>query len=143
MSTLEGLLSIANEAVGRASRILRESAPGVVTVKSDRNPATEVDYAVERAVRSFLLAEVPEVGFLGEEDGIFGAEGSELMWALDPVDGTVNFLHGVPLSGVSLGLVRGNQPVLGVIELPFLGMRYSAYQGGGAYRGAERIVVAD
>lgn len=143
MSTLKGLLSIANEAVERASRLLRERAPGVVTVKSDRNPATEVDYAVERAVRSFLLAEVPEVGFLGEEDGIFGAEGSELMWALDPVDGTVNFMHDMPLFGVSLGLVRGNEPVLGVIELPLLGMRYSAYKDGGAYRGDQRIVVAD
>jgi myo-inositol-1(or 4)-monophosphatase len=140
--TAEDLLPVALEAVGRASRIVRSRAPGTVTSKGDRDPATEVDYAVERAVREFLLAEAPEVGFLGEEDGRFGADDAELMWALDPVDGTVNFMHGIPLCAVSLGLVRGDRSVLGVIDLPFLDVRYSAVEGGGAYRGDERITAA-
>ena len=133
---------MAVEAVRRAGGIVRERAPGAVTAKGDRDPATEVDYAVEREVREFLLTEAPEVGFLGEEDGRFGAPDAELMWVLDPVDGTVNFMHGVPLCGISLGLVRGDRQVLGVVELPFLGTRYSAFEGGGAYRDGERIGVA-
>ena len=54
------------------SSIVRDRLPGVMTVKGDRNPATEVDYAVERTVREFLLAEASDVRFLGEEDGEFG-----------------------------------------------------------------------
>ncbi len=138
---LSNLLPIAVEAVDRASTVLRERAPGQVTIKGDRDPATEVDYAIERDVRAFLLERAPEVGFLGEEDGRFGASDSGFMWALDPVDGTVNFIHGVPLCGVSLGLVHRETPVLGVIELPFLGCRYSAVLGGGAFRGTDRIQV--
>ena len=142
MTSPQELLPVALEAVGRASEIVRNRAPGTVTAKGDRDPATEVDYAVERAVREFLLAEAPEVGFLGEEDGRFGADDAELVWALDPVDGTVNFMHGVPLCGVSLGLLRGDRSVLGVIDLPFLGLRYSAVDGLGAYRDGERIAAA-
>jgi myo-inositol-1(or 4)-monophosphatase len=142
VDTPEDLLPAAVEAVRRASGIVRERAPGTVTAKGDRDPATEVDYAVERELREFLLAEAPEVGFLGEEDGRFGAADAELTWALDPVDGTVNFMHGIPLCAVSLGLVRGDRQVLGVVELPFLGVRYSAVDGGGAYRDGERIGVA-
>jgi myo-inositol-1(or 4)-monophosphatase len=139
---LADLLPIAREAVSRASKLFRGRSPGVVTVKSDRNPATEVDFAIERAVRRFLLAEVPEIGFMGEEDGTFGATSSGLMWVLDPLDGTVNFIHGLPLCGISLGLLEGAEPVLGVIELPFLGMQYTGHKDGGAFRDDERIAVA-
>lgn len=61
------------------------------------------------------------------------------MWALDPVDGTVNFVHGSPLCAVSLGLLTGRRPVLGVIDLPFLGCRYSAAEGNGAHANGEPI----
>lgn len=141
-SELAALSQIASEAVDRASKMLRTRDPGDVVMKSDRNPATEVDYAIERATRDFLLAEVPDIPFLGEEDGQVGSSDSGLYWALDPIDGTVNFIHGIPLCGVSLGLVDGNQPALGVVDLPFLNMRYSAVRGGGAYRGDRRLNVA-
>ncbi|MFC7384076.1 inositol monophosphatase family protein [Sphaerisporangium rhizosphaerae] len=76
----------------------------------------------------------PQVGFLGEEEaaGTGWEPGAGLRWVLDPVDGTVNFVHGLPLCAVSLGLVRGDVPVLGIIELPFLGSRYAAAEGWGA-----------
>ena len=141
--TLAELLPIAIEAVDRAARMIRERPAGYVTMKGDRDPATDVDYAVEREIRDLLASRAPEVGFLGEEDGQFGSSESGLMWALDPVDGTVNFIHGIPLCGVSLGLVRDTQPVLGVIDLPFLTLRYSAMLGAGAFCGAERIHVSE
>jgi myo-inositol-1(or 4)-monophosphatase len=137
--TLADLLPIAVEAVDRASRMIRERGPGHITIKGDRDPATEVDYAVEREIRAFLLESAPEVGFLGEEDGRFGDSASQFTWALDPVDGTVNFIQGIPLCGVSLGLISSVRPVLGVIDLPFLGSRYSAMLGAGAYHGDQRI----
>ncbi|MGI9003549.1 MAG: inositol monophosphatase family protein [Pseudonocardia sp.] len=142
MSTLAHLLPIAVEAVDRASSMIRDRPPGVVTIKGDRDPATEVDYAVEHYVRDFLMDEAPEIGFLGEENGRFGDRMSSFMWALDPIDGTVNFIHGIPLCGVSLGLVHGDSPVLGVIDLPFLGRRYSATLDGGAFRGETRLHIS-
>lgn len=136
------LLPIAEQAVTIASEIILTKLPGIITAKGDRDMATEVDYAVEQAVREFLAAETPEIGFLGEEEG--GTHvGTGLMWALDPVDGTANFLHRLPLCGVSLGLVDKDAPTLGVIELPFLDARYSAAVDGGATLNREPIRVSD
>jgi len=91
--------------------------------------ASEVDFAVEREVRAFLERETPDVGVLGEEEG--GAtDGTR--WVLDPVDGTVNFIHGLPLWGISLGLIHEGRAVAGVIDHPALGTRYAAAEGLGA-----------
>jgi myo-inositol-1(or 4)-monophosphatase len=136
------LLPIADHAVTIASEIIRTTAPGVITAKGDRDMATEVDYAVEHAVREFLSRETPEIGFLGEEEGV-SRTGNGLMWALDPVDGTANFLHGIPLCGVSLGLVDKDMPRVGVIDLPFLGTRYTAAEGAGAQANGVEIRAGD
>jgi myo-inositol-1(or 4)-monophosphatase len=140
MTTAPGsLLPVALDAVALASDLVRTRMPGLLTAKGDRDMATEVDYAVERAVRDFLHDKTPDIAFLGEEEGAAGAPGAELLWALDPIDGTANFVHGIPLCGVSLGLVHRNRPVVGVIDLPFLGARYSAAEHAGAYVGDRRI----
>ncbi len=65
-----------------------------------------------------------------------------MAWTLDPVDGTVNFVHGIPLCGVALALIDHDQPVLGVIDLPFLGARYWATQGQGAFLNDHRLQLA-
>ncbi|WP_433499072.1 inositol monophosphatase family protein [Sphaerimonospora sp. CA-214678] len=125
------LLPMAEQAVTIASHIVKTRLPGVVTAKGDRDMVTEVDYAVEHAVRDFLSEETPEIGFLGEEEGITSA-GDGLIWALDPLDGTANFTHGIPLCGTSLGLIDHDRSVLGVIDLPFLATRYAAAETAGA-----------
>lgn len=137
------LLPIAMEAVDRASRMIRERPHGHITMKGDRDPASEVDYAVEREVRAFLLEKAPTVGFLGEEYGRSGEPTSGNYWALDPIDGTMNFIHGIPLCGISLGLVTGNCASIGIVDLPFLGGRYSALLDGGAHLQGARISVSD
>lgn len=137
------LLPIALEAVARATRIVCERAPTVVTAKaSSRDMATDVDLAVEDDVRAFLQRETPQVSFLGEEHGRTENGNGQLVWALDPIDGTANFLHGLPLCAVSLGLVDADRPILGIIELPFLGGTYSAIEGKGAFRDDEPIQVS-
>ncbi|GGT21539.1 inositol monophosphatase family protein [Nonomuraea spiralis] len=135
------LLPVAEQAASIAGAIITSKAPGVVTAKGDRDMATEVDFAVEHAVREFLSRETPEIGFLGEEEGTSRA-GEGLTWVLDPVDGTANFLHGIPLCGVSLGLVDGDTSLLGVIGLPFLNLRYSAAEGAGAKANGSHIQVS-
>jgi myo-inositol-1(or 4)-monophosphatase len=140
MTDYTDLLPIAHQAADLAQGIMRTMQPGVLTAKGDRDMASEVDYAIEEQVRAFLAEHTPDIGFLGEENGITGATNG-LMWALDPVDGTVNFIHGSPLCAISLGLITENRPVLGVIDLPFLGTRYSAAEGNGAHANGQPISV--
>ncbi|WP_062431308.1 inositol monophosphatase family protein [Herbidospora daliensis] len=132
------LLPLAEQAVTIARQIFTTAQPGVVTSKGDRDMVTEADYAIEQELREFLARETPGVGFLGEEEGLTGnREG--LTWVLDPIDGTANFMHGIPLCGISLGLVKGHRSVLGIIDLPFLGMTYAAAEGAGASCNGEAI----
>ncbi|HKS49740.1 MAG TPA: inositol monophosphatase family protein [Amycolatopsis sp.] len=133
------LLPVACEAVALAHRIIRSRAPVSVTAKGERDMVTDVDLAVEDAVREFLARETPDIGILGEEHGRTGPADGELWWALDPVDGTANFARGIPLSAVSLGLVADRRGVLAAIDLPFLEITYTAVDGYGAYAGDERI----
>jgi len=133
------LLPIAREAVAIAHRIVQSRVPRLITEKTARDLVTDVDLAVEDAVRTFLARETPHIGILGEEHGRTGPADSELWWALDPVDGTTNFARGIPLCAVSLGLVADRRGVLAVIDLPFLGVDYAAVDGGGAFVGDQRI----
>jgi myo-inositol-1(or 4)-monophosphatase len=126
------LLAVATEAVALARDIVLSRKPGVVTAKGDRDMASEVDYAVEQALRKFLADRTPEIGFLGEEEGRSAGRSDELLWVLDPIDGTANFVRGIPLSAISLGLVAGDTSLIGVIDMPFLGMLYTGAQGFGA-----------
>lgn len=141
MSDLKDLLNVAEAAVDEARRTIRATPIGVVTAKGDRDMATEVDYAVEHALRDFLAAETPHVGFLGEEEGSTGKDG-RLMWTLDPIDGTANFARGLPLCGVSLALLDEGTPVLGVIDLPFLETRYTATHGHGARANGAQLAAS-
>jgi len=97
-----------------------------------------MDFIVERAVRDFLHKQTPTIAFLGEEEGPED-NGAESLWVLDPVDGTANLVHGVPLCGISLGLLQEGRPVLGVIDLPFLGSRYWAVEHQGAFVDGRRL----
>jgi myo-inositol-1(or 4)-monophosphatase len=134
-------LAIARRAVAEAAEVVRTHTPGRLTEKGDRDPASEVDLAVERFVRDFLHNKTPEIGFLGEEEG-GNSSGHELIWLLDPIDGTVNFLHGFPFSAVSLSLCDANTTVAAVIDLPFIGSQYTALLGQGAYADDKRLHVS-
>lgn len=141
MTDLQALLATAVSAADRAADMIRRTLPLELTAKGDRDYASDVDFDVERAVRSYLAKATPEIGFLGEEEGRTGADG-QLQWALDPIDGTVNFANALPLCAVSLALIDGDVPLLGVVHLPFLGNLYTAVQGQGAYRRGQRIHVS-
>ena len=102
-----------------------------VDTKPDRTFVTEADLAVERAVREALAAERPGDGILGEE---YGTEGDTArQWILDPIDGTSNYLRGVPVWGTLIALAENGTPVLGVVSSPALGKRWWAAAGGGAW----------
>src|SRR5207249_2849039 len=127
------LLPVALEAVSLAGKEVRArpSHPIAAHSKGDRDLVSAIDLAVERHAREFLRRRTPEIGFLGEEEGTLGRS-PDLFWVLDPIDGTVNFVRGLPLCAVALALVHERKPVIGVIDLPFFGSRYSAVVDEGA-----------
>lgn len=91
-----------------------------VDEKPGRQFVSEADRAVERAIRASIDRWFPGDAVLGEE---MGGEIAGLTWVIDPIDGTSNFLNGLPLWGVSIGLMDGREPLLGAIALPALGLR--------------------
>ncbi|WP_223690065.1 histidinol-phosphatase [Leifsonia poae] len=102
-----------------------------VDTKQDRTHVTEADLAVERAIRETLAAERPADGILGEE---FGTEGDATrQWIIDPIDGTANYLRGVPVWGTLIALAVDGVPVVGVVSSPALGRRWWAASGSGAW----------
>lgn len=99
--------------------------------KPDRTPVTDADLAVEDAVREVLAEHRPDDVVAGEERG--GDVGAGRAWVLDPIDGTKNFLRGIPAWATLIALVDQGRPVLGVVSAPALGKRWWAAAGAGAW----------
>lgn len=101
-----------------ASRLALEWQGRCATqVKADNTLVTEADQAVETFLRERLALLAPGFSFLGEEGGLSG-NAEAPCWVIDPIDGTTNFVRGVPLWCVSIGLVHEHEPILGVVSIP-------------------------
>jgi len=109
--------------------------------KADRTWVTEADIAIERLLVERISQRFPDHGIIGEEQTRRTTE-HEFLWAVDPLDGTAVFLSGLPMWGVSLGLLRHGQPYAGVIYLPLLDDCYWAGPSGGAWLNGQPIQVA-
>ena len=108
-----------------------------VTTKPDNTPVTDADKSAEDAIRALLHAHRPEDGIVGEEFGNEGTEKSRY-WVIDPIDGTKNFLRGVPTWATLIGLMEKDSEgkekvVVGVVSAPALFRRWYAFEGGGAF----------
>ncbi len=141
--TLVALEAAAREWIAAAGEIVLEKRGNLkVEYKDARqaDPVTEVD----RAVETYLTGEVA-ARFLGH--AVLGEEGQdpkgthEYEWIIDPVDGTLNYVTGLPLYAISIGVLFRRRPVVGVILFPLTGELLWARRGGGAYRDGERIHV--
>jgi myo-inositol-1(or 4)-monophosphatase len=136
------LLQIA-QAVARPAaelaRRLRAEALGEVTTKStDTDVVTSADRAVERYVTEELRRLRPGDAVLGEEyGGVVGATG--VRWIVDPIDGTVNYVYGLPLYAVSLAVEVDGEVVAGVVRNAATGQEWTAVRGAGAYAGDRRL----
>lgn len=138
-------LEIARTVAAEAAELLRgaEDQVGAVRTKSNlRDLVTEWDTRTEELIRARLGELSPDVPILGEEGGATGPAGGERLWLVDPIDGTVNFAHGVPLFGVSIALEVGDEPVAGVVRAPALGWEFAASLGGGATFGGAPMRVS-
>ena len=101
---------------------------------------TEADRAVESFLKSELAKAFPKDGFWGEETG---GDPSQSLWVADPIDGTSNFVAGLPLWGTSLAYVEDGEAKLGFLIFPVLGTIYEASKGGGAFRDGKQIYTSD
>ncbi len=140
---LQARLAVATRLVEEAGRMALAMRPAAgapaATLKGVQDWLTEADGAVERLVGAALAGAFPRDGFLGEEGG---RRAGALTWVIDPIDGTANYARGSTRFCVSLGLMAGDEALLGVIAAPALGETYAAARGLGATCNGAPIRVA-
>ncbi|WP_240190646.1 inositol monophosphatase family protein [Aeromicrobium sp. YIM 150415] len=141
MSEHSELLSLAREVGLEAAELVRRLRPAgrvdvVATKSSPTDAVTEIDRASERLIRERILTARPDDGFVGEEgEDVAGSSGVE--WVVDPIDGTVNFVYGLPAYAVSIAArtdAAGHAPSIGYVVNIATGAEYGAVAGGGAWR---------
>ena len=111
----------------------------VVELKSMNALVSDVDRSTEELIVQKLMEVFPEAGFLTEEETTTQKTDSHYTWVIDPLDGTTNFVHGLPIYSVSIALLREGWPVLGVVYEAGMDECFTAYEGGGAYLNGTRI----
>jgi len=125
-----------------AELALKRSRSVTPVEKANHSYVTDLDNDLEALIRRRLGEAFPDDLLTGEEYAPEGGAGPR-RWSIDPIDGTGNLVHGLPLWAVSIGLLDAGVPVLGVIAIPPLGELYWAVKGRGAWLDGERLTVRD
>lgn len=131
---IDELLGLARTAAQRAGALLLDERPDVLEVSSKSSPTdvvTQMDRASEDLLAAAILGERPDDGILGEEGGERSGV-SGVRWVIDPLDGTTNYLYGIPLWSVSVAAEVDGTTVVGVVHVPALGLTYVSGLGRGA-----------
>ncbi len=136
------LLELADRADATALRFFR--ATGLhVAEKADRSPVSEADQAIEAMARALIGERHPELGVLGEEQGEAGDPGGGgARLIIDPIDGTRNFVRGIPVFATLLAIEIAGEVIAGVASAPALHARWRAARGAGAFRDDRRLQVS-
>ena len=133
---LAPLAEAAAAAARAAANLLRGVRPTSIRAKGNpRDLVTEWDVRSEERIRAVLEERMPGIPVLGEEGGGASAPDGGLRWLVDPIDGTVNFAHSLPVWSVSIALEGAGQLLVGVVHAPVLGWWFEATAGGGARDG--------
>jgi fructose-1,6-bisphosphatase/inositol monophosphatase family enzyme len=145
--SLHPMLNVATKAARAAGAIINRAALDIdllkISVKGPNDFVSEVDRAAEAAVIEILLQAYPDHGILAEESGsTHGNRTSEYQWIIDPLDGTTNFLHGLPIYAVSIGLAHRNVVQQAVVYDPARNDLFFASRGRGAFLNDRRLRVS-
>ena len=142
-STGAGALTVALDAALRAGDIVKDRfySQKEVRFKSPSDPVTDVDLAAEKAATDFLAKEYPAFGFICEESEPVNPD-AEYRWIIDPIDGTRNYVMGIPHVAVSIGLADRSGIAAGVIYDPIRGEIFTAERGAGAHLNGEPVSVS-
>lgn len=119
----------------------RQPSLGPARFKGKKDLVTDADVECDKLIRAKLLDRFPDHDLLTEEEGALD-QGSAYRWLVDPVDGTINYIRGIPLWGVSVGLARDGKMLCGAVYLPVFGEMFTAVAGGGASLNGEPIRVS-
>jgi myo-inositol-1(or 4)-monophosphatase len=139
---LQELLPQVRAAVIESGDLIKDAwdKPRNVRYKGRIDLVTETDVAVEHDLKDRLAKILPEASFLAEESAA-DAPLNDLTWVIDPIDGTTNFMHQVPLVCTSVGLWRNGRIVMGIINAPIMNECFYAISGGGAWCNDKQIFV--
>ncbi len=127
---IDSFLALAERLATASSAIIRRHFRTRIPVddKADASPVTVADRDAELAMRALITETFPNHGIIGEEHGA-EREGAMYVWVLDPIDGTKSFVTGRPLFGTLIALCRDGQPIVGVIDCPAVGERWTGATG--------------
>jgi len=144
---MQPALNIAIKAARRAGQIINRASNDLdrleISTKNPNDFVTEVDKAAEAAIIETLLEAYPTHGILAEESGRQAGKGDEAcQWIIDPLDGTTNFIHGLPQYAVSIALFKGGVAEQAVVYDPCRNELFTASKGGGAFLNERRIRVS-
>ncbi len=137
---------LAIEAVLAAGEILRKGFGGQFSIEAKsgiHNLVTEYDHRSEEFIIEFLKKEFPDSLFLAEESGGKNEGSSALQWIIDPLDGTVNFAHGLPFFAISIAARKNNELICGVVYQPITHELFVAQKNVGAFLNGTRIKVSE
>ena len=145
-STLDPeVLATAVAAAQAAGELLLEGwgqRPATKTKSAAIDLVTEYDGRAEALILERLQNSFPEHAVVGEEGSRVGPQDSRFVWYVDPLDGTMNFSHGVPMFAVSLGLVVDGEPLVGVVHAPALSWTFAGMVGGAVTRNGIPLTVS-
>src|SRR5215470_3714887 len=124
------LICFAERLADESRHLLADAAAEVtrVDVKADNSFVTETDRAIEERLRELIEKAYPDHGVMGEEYGSHDLD-AEVVWVLDPVDGTAPFIAGIPVYGTLIGVSRFGRPWIGVLDYPATGDRWVGVNG--------------
>ena len=141
MSDLRFALELADAADDISARYFR-SQDLKVSAKPDSTYVTEADKAVEKELRALIAHDHPDHAVLGEEEGLVGSAESGYRWIIDPIDGTHNYMRGIPVYATLIALEHDGEMVVGVASAPSMGHRWWAARGEGAFLDGSPIGVS-
>jgi inositol-phosphate phosphatase / L-galactose 1-phosphate phosphatase / histidinol-phosphatase len=129
-SHIASFTSSAELMAAAAGKLIREAAehPFENELKGDGSPVTDVDKATEACIRAIIADRHPDHGIIGEEGEPVSPD-AEFVWVIDPIDGTLPFIAGIPVFGTLIALMHDNTPLLGVVDMPMTGERWLGRQG--------------
>ncbi|MFP5504290.1 MAG: inositol monophosphatase family protein [Candidatus Sericytochromatia bacterium] len=141
---MSSMLDFAREIGLKAGQLLKEGLdrPREIRYKGAIDLVTEMDVAAEKLILDAIREAYPDHAVLAEESGASAETEYEYRWVVDPLDGTTNYAHGLPLFCVSIGLEKNGVPHLGVIYAPAIDELYTAETGEGAFLNGKRIHVS-
>jgi fructose-1,6-bisphosphatase/inositol monophosphatase family enzyme len=143
MGILTAELEFVKSLTLEAAQIARDRSAGVTPQEKDNlSYVTDLDHDLERFIRGRLASAFPDDSLTGEEYASSGGTGPR-RWSIDPIDGTGNLVHALPLWAISIGLIDSGEPVLGVVAVPPLGELFWAVRGAGAWRDGVRLAAHD